>query len=139
MTNSIEYQIVKNADIPEILALYRLAGWWSAIDQADDMRLISGIIKNSFCFVTAKDKGKIIGIGRSISDGISDAYIQDVTVHPDYRGRGIGKGIINTILVFLKANSLQWIGLISEPGYETFYQALGFEVMPKYTPFLYKQ
>lgn len=139
MTDNILYKIVKTASIDEVLALYRLAGWWKQTDDPDDERLIRGIIANSFCFVTAMLDDRIIGIGRSISDGISDAYIQDVTVDPDFRGQGIGKGIIKALLAFLQENGLQWIGLISEPGYEGFYQSLGFDVMPRYTPFLYKQ
>lgn len=135
---NIEYKIVKAADVNQILSLYRLAGWWGMEDNADDERLIKGIVNNSFCFVTAVHDGQIIGIGRCISDGVSDAYIQDVTVNPQYRGKGIGKAIIRTLLSYIKEHNLQWIGLISEPGYESFYQNLGFEVMPKYTPFLYK-
>jgi len=77
-----------------------------------------------------------VGMGRAISDGVSDAYIQDVTVLKELRGRGIGKGIVQTLTGFLKERGLQWIGLISEPGYERFYESLGFKVMPNYTPFL---
>ena len=54
----------------------------------------------------------------------------------EYRGKGIGKGIMRTLIKFLKENNLKWIGLISEPGYESFYQGLGFKVMTSYTPFL---
>ncbi len=139
MIDSIKYRIVEEADVQKVLALYRLAGWWGLEDQPDDEKLISGIIARSFCFVIVELNQEIIGIGRSISDGVSDAYIQDVTVHPDYRGKGIGKGIINTLLGYLRQHKLQWIGLISEPGYESFYQNLGFDVMKGYTPFLLKQ
>ncbi len=139
MSDKFHYRIVKKADAQKVLALYRLAGWWGETDQADDEKLISGIVANSFCFVVVELDERIIGIGRSISDGVSDAYIQDVTVHPDFRGQGIGKGIINTLLGFLREHGLQWIGLISEPGYELFYQNLGFGVMKNYTPFLLKQ
>jgi spermidine synthase len=101
--------------------------------------VIAAIVTNSFCFVTASIGDSLIGMGRSISDGVSDAYIQDVMVHTDYRGNGIGKDIIRTMVAFLKEHELQWIGLISEPGYERFYQSLGFDTMPGYTPFLLKQ
>jgi len=139
MNENISYKIVTTADIKQVLELYRLAGWWSKEDQDSDQRLIGGIIEKTFCFVIATLGERIIGIGRSISDGVSDAYIQDVTVHPDYRGRGIGKGIIKTLLDYIKEQHIQWIGLISEPGYERFYEGLGFSVMPAYTPFLYHQ
>lgn len=132
----ISYHIVKESDEHRILELYRAAGWWQTDDNPEYIKTVKGIIANSFCFVIAKEGEKIIGMGRAISDGVSDAYIQDVTVDESYRGIGIGKEIIRTLVGYLKENKLQWIGLISEPGYEGFYQGLGFAVMQGYTPFL---
>ncbi len=132
----VKYQIVKTADPYTVLKLYRQAGWWQMDDNPLYLDMVSQIIANSFCFVIATLADEIIGMGRAISDGISDAYIQDVTVRQDLRGQGIGKGIIRTLLAHLQSHQLQWIGLISEPGYERFYEGLGFKVMPHYTPFL---
>lgn len=133
---TIAYQIVKEADCAAILHLYRAAGWWQMDENPEYLSTVKHIIANSFCFVIARDGDEIIGMGRAISDGVSDAYIQDVTVLESYRGQGIGKQIIRTLLENLKQNQLQWIGLISEPGYERFYEGLGFKVMQHYTPFL---
>lgn len=132
----IQYQIVKNTDNAAILQLYRDAGWWQMDDNPDYLNTVKGIVANSFCFVIATQGERIIGMGRAISDGVSDAYIQDVTVLGSERGQGIGKNIIKTLIKHLKDNHLQWIGLISEPGYEGFYSALGFDAMQGYTPFL---
>ena len=139
MNEHVELNIVKKADTAQLLALYRHAGWWDTAESPRHTEVIAAIVANSFCFVTASIGDKLIGMGRSISDGVSDAYIQDVMVHTDYRGNGIGKDIIRTLVTFLQKHELQWIGLISEPGYERFYQSLGFDTMPKYTPFLFKQ
>ncbi len=135
----ITYHIVTDADPEVILALYRQAGWWHMDDNPEYLETVRQIMQNSFCFVIAKQGEEIIGMGRAISDGVSDAYIQDVTVRGDLRGKGIGKGIIRTLLSYLKENKLQWIGLISEPGYEGFYGGLGFKVMQHYTPFLLEE
>ena len=132
----INCKIVKETDATAILALYRQAGWWSTEDKESDLEIITKIVANSFCFVIATLDDQIIGMGRALSDGISDAYIQDVTVQKEFRGQGIGKAIIRTLVNFLKEHKLQWVGLISEPGYEGFYQGLGFKEMVSYTPFL---
>lgn len=129
-------KIVKETDTQAILELYRQAGWWSTEDKESDWETINKIVANSFCFVIAILNDQIIGMGRAISDGVSDAYIQDVTVLKEYRRQGIGKQIVSTLINFLQEQKLQWIGLISEPGYENFYQGLGFKVMNSYTPFL---
>ena len=135
----IKYYTVKNTDNSAILALYRAAGWWQQDENPAYLDTVGGIVAGSLSFVIAKAGEEIIGMGRAISDGYSDAYIQDVTVKESYRGRGIGKAIIRHIVQDLKQRNLQWIGLISEPGYEGFYQSLGFKVMQNYTPFLLEQ
>jgi ribosomal protein S18 acetylase RimI-like enzyme len=135
----IEISIVKSSDPQVILELYRHAGWWETDENPEYLRTVQKIIAQTFCFVIAKDNDRIIGMGRAISDGVSDAYIQDVMVHSDYRRQGIGKLIIRELVKYLRDNKLQWIGLISEPGYEHFYESLGFSRMEGYTPFLLKQ
>ncbi len=132
----ISYEIVKKADSSRIIHLYRAAGWWQKEEKPNDLKTVDAIIANSFCFVIAKSEGEIIGMGRAISDGVSDAYIQDVTVLEEHRGQGYGKGIVRKLVKQLREQKLQWVGLISEPGYESFYTALGFAVMKDYTPFL---
>ncbi len=132
----ITYHIVKESDNARLLELYRAAGWWQMDENPEYLETVKSIVANSFCFVIAKDKEQIIGMGRAISDKVSDAYIQDVTVWESYRGNGIGKGIIRKLVTFLKEHNIQWIGLISEPGYESFYAKLGFSTMTNYTPFL---
>ena len=135
----IELSIVTQADPEAILALYRHAGWWQTDDNPEYLRTVEKIIANSHCFAIAAHGSRIIGMGRAISDRVSDAYIQDVTVHSDYRGRGIGKAIVRKLLERLRGDGMQWIGLISEPGYDRFYEGLGFARMEGYTPFLLKQ
>ncbi len=134
----IEYKVVRKANRDQLIMLYKDAGWWSEENDEADPAFVDKIIEGSFCFVIALSGEQIIGMGRSISDGVSDAYIQDVVVHSSLRGQGIGKGIINTILSFLSDKGLSWIGLISEPGAEHFYESLNFEVMQNFTPYLWK-
>lgn len=132
----IEYTIVKSTDNAALLELYRGPGWWQQDANPKYLNTIARIVAQSFCFVIAQREDEIIGMGRALSDGISDAYIQDVTVKESERGQGIGKEIIRTLVKYLKEHKIQWIGLISEPGYEGFYSSLGFNVMQDYTPFL---
>jgi aralkylamine N-acetyltransferase len=111
------------------------------LDQKEEVRereAFKRIIEQTFCFVAAYYDGHIIGMGRAISDGTSDAYIQDVAVLKKYRGQGLGKQIINKILDHLKGiPTLRWIGLIAEPGTTPFYEGLGFKEMKDYRPMLY--
>ncbi len=118
----------------QITALYHAEGWFSGKRAGDD--LAAGIIAGSHCFVIATAGSEIIGMGRSISDGISDAYVQDVTVKNVYRKLGIGSGIINALIARLEADRLKWIGLVAERESYKFYERLGFKKMPNSTPML---
>jgi len=122
----------------DFIELYKSAGWW--LDEYDtDTSFIKKIIDGSFLFAVAyNDSGKAVGMGRVISDSVSDAYIQDVVVLHEYRKKGIGAGIINLLLAELKEKGIDWIGLIGEPGTESFYKSLGFSTLKKYIPMKFK-
>lgn len=136
LMTSIEVEVVKEADLEQILALYKQAGWWDEVLDEKAFERVGRIISETYCFVIARFEEKIVGMGRSISDGVSDAYIQDVVVDKDYRRQGIGEAIVHRIVQFLLEHDIKWIALISEPGSEDFYLKLGFREMLEYTPFL---
>ncbi len=120
--------------IKQITLLYRMEGWWS--DESDNPDLVAQIVSGSHCFMIVTKDGETVGMGRALSDGISDAYIQDVTVKKPYRGYGIGTMIIQKLLERLNADGLGWIGLIAEKNSYQFYERLGFKKMPNSVPML---
>ncbi len=119
----------------EIVALYTRQGWW---DKSDTNALAAGLIRNSHCFLVVLDKGRAVGMGRAISDGVSDAYIQDVTVLKEYRGRGLGAKIVRGIKNRLKADGIKWVGLIAQNNSRQFYVPLGFKVIKRAHPMMLK-
>jgi len=135
--DGVEIRPVRRTDRGQMIRLYREAGWWGP---ANDCRpaFVDKIAENSYYFAGAFRGREMIGMGRVLSDGISDAYIQDVTVLRDYRHRGIGGRIIAHLLDKLRADRVEWIGLIGEPGTGNFYKQLGFDEMAGSVPFIYK-
>lgn len=133
-----------DVQLDAILALYRLAGWWPSAGAADrDRAQVQGIVAGSHCFLVATETGEVnapvIGMGRSISDGASDAYIQDVAVAAAYRGRGIATEIIERLVCRLRSDGLEWIGLIAERNTQKLYEPLGFSPMADSVPMLYRK
>ena len=120
--------------IKQIIGLYRHEGWWS--EGTDDPELVKKIVAGSYCFLVALQKDEIVGMGRAISDGASDSYLQDITVKSVHRGKGIGSRIIKRLVEHLNQNGLTWIGLIAERGSHRFYEQLGFSKMPNSDPML---
>ena len=122
----------------QIVELYRAGGWWK---EGMDQKKINDLIKGSFLFAVAIDitTGKAVGMGRVISDGVADAYIQDLVVLADWRNSGVGKLILELLLDECRSRKIAWIGLIAEPGKEDFYGTLGFRSMPFHVPMLLSQ
>jgi ribosomal protein S18 acetylase RimI-like enzyme len=123
-------------DTDQIIALYRAGGWWK--DEYDPAGIPS-LISGSFLFAVAIDPatGSAVGMGRVLSDGVSDGYIQDLIVLPPFQRSGIGRRIVAFLLKECQARGLGWIGLVAEPGSENFYLPLGFRHMEGYVPLLY--
>jgi aralkylamine N-acetyltransferase len=134
--DSFRVDLVPSWQEEQIVELYRAAGWWK--DDMDERR-INDLIRGSFLFAVAIDisTGRAVGMGRVISDGIADAYIQDMVVQGDKRSWGVGKMILTKLLEECKFRKITWIGLIAEPGKEEFYRSLGFAPMPGYVPMLF--
>jgi ribosomal protein S18 acetylase RimI-like enzyme len=135
--SSIRIKIVDSWNQDEIVELYKEGGWWKENYNPSELK---HLIKGSFAFAIAIDSNikKAIGMGRILSDGVSDAYIQDIVVLKKYRKKGIGNEIVKTLINHCKNKGINWISLISEPNQETFYEKLGFKTMENYTPMKYK-
>ena len=136
--NNIEIRLVKTWQEKDIIELYKAGNWWK---ENYDSSKIKPMIKNSYAFALAIDNssGKTVGMGRLISDGISDAYIQDLVVLDEYRGRKIGQRIINKLIDHCKKNGILWIGLIAEPGNVGFFSKFNLKPMKNHTPMLYQE
>ena len=133
---TVTFEAVETAPFEEIVDLYKSAGWWQ--DAPEARAVISAMIRGSFRFIVARlPEGRIVGMARVISDGCSDAYIQDVVVLPSYRGQGIGRELIRRLTEFCVSRKIAWIGLVAEPGTREFYEELGYGLLDDYQPMLY--
>lgn len=86
-------------------------------------------IKNSVFSVVVKEKQNVIGMGRIVGDGAIYFYIQDIVVHPDHQGKGIGKEIMSALMKYLEENAPDkaFIGLFASKGKAEFYETFDFK------------
>lgn len=129
----IDIRQVESWDVGEIADLYREGGWWC---KEWDPGGLQALITGSFTFVVAVDResGCAVGMGRVLSDGVSDGYIQDLVVRAACRGQGIGEAILSMLVRACTDAGISWITLIAEPETKSFYRSRGFLVMEGYTP-----
>jgi len=121
----------------DMRALYAAGGWLE--DDWDD-EFLSSIVTSSFAFVAAQTPdGRWVGMGRLISDGVSDAYLQDIAVLPAWEGQSIGSAIVSMLVEICKNCGISWIGTIAGPQTEYFYRKFGFSRMNGYTPMRYER
>ena len=137
LEDTIGVQLVQAWDGNEIANLYRAGGWWK---EEYDPKELSRLILGSFLFVVAADlkTGRAVGMGRVIADGVSDGYIQDLVVLPEYRKTGIGARIVSILVKKCVERGISWIGLIAEPGTENFYLPFGFRPLEGHTPLIFR-
>ena len=90
--------------------------------------------KNCNCIV-AEDKGKVIGFGALVLAMVPCrgyfAKIEDVVVDEKYRGKGLGKKLIQELIKIAKKKKVKKINLTSNPKRveaRKFYESMGFEI-----------
>lgn len=90
-------------------------------------------INNSLYTVIAVEDNQTVGMGRLIGDGMY-FIIADIIVYPAYQKNGIGSKIINRMIEYVNnltpINGRSSIQLIAEKGKETFYEKMGFKIVP---------
>jgi ribosomal protein S18 acetylase RimI-like enzyme len=135
MEADVHIRLVDSWNEDEIVRLYHAGRWWK--DEYDP-RSIDGLIRGSFAFAVAIDpaSGHAVGMGRIISDGVSDGYLQDLVILPEFRHQGIGRKIVATLIKKCHDAGISWISLIAEPDTEIFYKPLGFRRMEGHIPLI---
>jgi len=91
--------------------------------------LVARSIENSLCFGVYSE-GKQIGFARVISDFATYAYIADVFVLETFRGRGLGKWLMQCIMQHPDLQGLRRWSLVTRDAHDL-YSQLGFEPLKK--------
>ena len=104
------------------LDLYQACGWYPK-SSVEDLRSLQG---HAYVIVTAWLAEKMVGTLTVLSDGRNYATLDDLVVHPNHRGRGIGANLVRMALSTLSGVDPDVTRLVAVPGVEPFYERLGF-------------
>jgi N-acetylglutamate synthase-like GNAT family acetyltransferase len=81
--------------------------------------------ENSLCFAVLRGE-RLVGFARIITDHATYAYLTDVVVDEEYRGRGLGLWFMGRVLDAPELQGLRRITLLTRDA-EGLYRRLGFE------------
>ncbi len=73
---------------------------------------------------------RLVGFARCTGDGVVEATVWDVAVHPLYQGAGLGKQLMDYVLDELRSMGVDRVSLFADPHVVGFYQAQGWELEP---------
>ena len=110
--------------LPEQVAELRMSvGWDAALD----------LYKRSLCRTYAWAgrfvEQQLIGYGDVVSDGVGDAYIRDLVVHPDHQRRGVGSSLLSLLIETVRDAGIRMVSTVFEPDLEAFYRRAGFNLI----------
>lgn len=101
-------------------------GWHGAFDWASQPASLAG---STLGVVAVDGDGTAIGMARVVGDGVKYFYVQDVVVDPAHQGRGIGRAILDRVLLRVRelAPAPPFVALFATTDGMPLYRSLGFE------------
>lgn len=119
----MEIREYKHYNDNQILDLYQSAGWSAYTDQPEVLR--RGF-ENSLLTLGAHEDDRLLGIIRTVGDGHTIVFVQDILVYPEYQCRGIGSALLRAVLErFAHVRQIQLV-TDNTPKTIAFYQSMGF-------------
>ncbi len=113
----------RSIDLDGLLAMLRGSHWAGEMTR----ELLERAVANSLCF-GAYEGGRMIGFARAVTDLATYAYLTDVIVAEDARGRGIGSFLVESILAHPELQGLRRIALFTRDA-PALYAKFGFGPM----------
>ena len=117
------YQYNEAVSAKDLSDLRESVGWNRMEDE------YSNPLMTSYYHIAVYEDDKMVGYIDSVSNGVTDAYIQDLMVHPDYQGKGLGTELMNQMITYLKENRIYIISVVFEESLKPFYDRFGFSSM----------
>jgi N-acetylglutamate synthase-like GNAT family acetyltransferase len=124
-----EYFITTDSNKMDIVAIHDFLSKYSGWSDNIPFEKVKNSIENSLNFGVFH-KEKQIGFARVISDFSTIAYLGDIYVLEEYRGKGISKKLMDTVMQHPNLQGLRrWILLTSTADW--LYEKYGFNKLPK--------
>lgn len=91
----MEIREYKTYNESEILRLYTSVGWTAYTDQPEVLR--KGF-EGSMLTLAAYEGDQLLGIIRTVGDGHTIVFVQDILVFPEHQRKGFGSALLQAVL-----------------------------------------
>ncbi|KGG16395.1 MULTISPECIES: GNAT family N-acetyltransferase [unclassified Prochlorococcus] len=119
----------KPFDLIELEQLLQSVGW-----SRRPLRRVQKALDNSLLKVGLWQHDprfpRLIGFARCTGDGVLQATVWDVAIHPVYQGFGLGKELMSYVMKSLKIMNIERVILFADPGVVSFYKSQGWMLEP---------
>lgn len=105
----------------EVKMIFSFAPW----AQNRNIAQIAVMLQKTDFVVLITSEDLPVGFARVITDHAFRAFVEDVVVHPDYRGEGIGRMLVEALENYVEALGVERIELST--GKPEFWSHLGYE------------
>jgi ribosomal protein S18 acetylase RimI-like enzyme len=120
----ITYKQIQELNSADLKELFLSVDWESGKDSV----MLSIAMAKATRVITAWDGKKLVGLIRSMDDGIWSANIDCLVVHKDYQHRGVGAMLLKKMVKALKA--IKYINVCPDSKDNiSFYQQFGFKLI----------
>lgn len=107
----------------DIAALRKAVGW----DAREDK--LKKIIGYTYLTGACYDGDRLVGFVDVISDGVDDALVRNLLVHPHYRNRGIALTLLEVIIKKIREDNIKTVNVLFEPELTELYRKAGFRII----------
>ncbi len=123
----MEFQISTDKDRLDIQKVHEevAATYWGKGRSMEETMMT---IEKSICFGMYNEKGEQMAYARMMTDGLIFTYIMDVIVFDPYKGKGLGKRLVEHILNRQDVKMVNTVALKTMDAH-SFYENLGFKRM----------
>ncbi|MCD5002316.1 GNAT family N-acetyltransferase [Enterococcus saccharolyticus] len=120
----LKYQIDGSVSGKAIADLRESVGWNRLEEE------FSHPLLRDYFSISCWDDENLVGYLSVVSNGVTDAYIQDVMVAPAFQKKGIGTRLMEHALNKLKTEGIYMVSLIyGDESLRAYYEKFGFSTM----------
>ena len=111
-------------DVDVVHAFLARSYWAAGIPR----QVVERSVRNSLCVALLDPADRLVGFARAVTDRATFAYLCDVFVLEEHRGRGLGHHVVDTLLAHPDLQGLRRLNLVTRDAH-ALYARKGFRAV----------